>query len=333
MPPSLMLTASAAAIRALPATTISEALQRRHRGRVVFAVSLLLTTLVSLALNEIAHWRLAVDTGIELDRLAIVDRVDDDRPAARAGVPLGRRLWAIDDVDIHVGGAPGVDVGVVPRVFVEHGGRLFLRPGPTTVVLHVDDDTNPRGCATPLDLVLQTDLAPTWARLPHTSFIAPWLLAAGIVLSLLLAGITGSFGIARRRDVATSDFLTASRRRERALVWPAFSIAVVVPLWAHVAMADYAGMIAPGLDYFLIAALFTAMAHLRLVFVVVDDCARVVIGDVEHGAHWKLFVVAAIVPGISMVLPTLLVLGIGLPLLLALRRDVRRVAAASDASM
>jgi hypothetical protein len=53
----------------------------------------------------------------------------------------------------------------------------------------------------------------------------------------------------------------------------------------------------------------------------------VALGDVEHRSRWWLFALAAVVCfGVALVVPAVLVLGIGLLLMLVVRRDVRRAA-------
>jgi hypothetical protein len=52
----------------------------------------------------------------------------------------------------------------------------------------------------------------------------------------------------------------------------------------------------------------------------------VALGDVEHRSRWSLFALAAVVPGVALVVPAVFVLGISLLLMPVVRRDVRRAA-------
>jgi len=109
-------------------------------------------------------------------------------------------------------------------------------------------------------------------------------------------------------------------------VWPAFAVTAVVPLWAHVLLSPCVDDIAPAFDYLGIALITTAVPHLVLIVLAVNDAARVVIGDVDTRPRRWLFLLTAVVPGLGLVLPFGLVTTIGLFLLWAVRREVRHVA-------
>jgi hypothetical protein len=309
------------AFRALPDDPTPVPLQRCRHRRVVFAVALFITTVTSFAINEALHWRLGVDLGFSFRPVsAVVDHVVPGGIADHAGVQVGRHLWAVDDERVWIAGAwHGERYGPEGRdLLVDSDGRAALRVGSTVpVLLRFNTLGEPTCVAT--DVEIQATAPPRWLRLSSTFFILPWLLPVAVLLSLLAMWIAGAV-------YRPSTSLAASlRQRERSVRWLAFVTTVVVPLIGHVYVIAAVGEEHFWSQYLGVAVMMTSMPHLMLLRTTMRNASRVLDGELvpEHRAP---FIIASVVPGLLLVVPTVLTLGIGLPLLQALRRDAHRVA-------
>lgn len=310
-----------AAFRALPDDPTPLPLQRRRHRRVVFAAALFLTAVMSFAVNEALHWRLGVDLGFSFRPVSsVVDHVVPGGIADHAGVQVGRHLWAVDDQRVYVAGVSRGD-RFVPQgrdLLVDSDGRAALRVGSTApVLLRFNTMGEPTCVAT--DVEVQATAPPRWLRLSGTFFILPWLLPAAVLLSLLAAWIAGAV-------YRPSTSLAASlRQRERSVRWLAFVTTVVVPLVGHVFVIAAIGEAHFWSQYLGPAIVMTSLPHLLLLRTTMRNASRVLDGELvpEHRAP---FIIASVVPGLLIVVPTVLTLGIGLPLLRTLRRDAERIA-------
>lgn len=291
----------------------------------MFAVALFTTTIISFAVNEALHWQRGVDLGFSFRPVTdVVDHVVPGSIAAAAGVPVGNRLWAVDDERVWVVGASHGERYVQQgrHLLVDTDGRAALRVDSTAPVRLRFDTLGASSCVA-TDIDIQATAPPRWLRLPGTFFILPWLLPVAVLLSLLATYVAG--GVYR-----PSTSLAASlQQRERSVRWPAFVTTVVVPLIGHVFVLAAVGEAHLWSQYLGLAIMMTSLPHLILLRTAMRDASRALDGEPvpEHRAP---FIIASVVPGLLLVVPTVLTLGIGLPLLRMLRRDAQRMCSGGE---
>ncbi|HEY1097431.1 MAG TPA: hypothetical protein VGF99_00830 [Myxococcota bacterium] len=290
---------------------------QRWQRRVVFAATLLIGVAAALVSEEVQHWRLGIDTGIRLDEGAIAS-VDEGSPAARAGAPERRRLWAVDDDDISThhnpwGETPPTTTSTA--VHISGRGRLFVRDA-GTVRLRFDDDSDPRRCVDSTDVVVHT----AGPRIPLRVGASVDLALPTTFIALLVA--IGLGALAGRRPWRWRSTDETSRLRRRALLWPAVALSSTAPIFGHVVVQRFFGVHAE--PWALTALVLTGLAHVALVVVAVQF-ARRRLDDDATPVRIRSFVLACFVPGLPLVLPPALCLLIGLPVIALLRNEARHL--------
>lgn len=301
---------------------------RHQRARVAFAVAWVVGTVVACVVPEASNWHRARPLGLQVHAADRSVCVDVGGAAEAAGVVAGPELRLVDGSHlVSRRGRPGLALDSADVVLDGHL-RLHLRDGVTeTTIWTWDRDRDGEPVA--FTIAVDDDAPRSWVRTPPARDAAGAPVLAGLVVAVCV-------WLHRRRgpSISTTTATTATAAttfdpalHERSVVWPAVVTTLFVPLLAHQLVSGLIGGSARSL-YVAVAVVTTGPAHLVLLAFVAGAACHWADGEFDVRPHgWALVLVfAALVPGVLLVVPTVLVLALSAALSLGLRAWARRLA-------
>ncbi len=295
----------------------THAREDRRRARVAFAVAWVVASACAVVADEAGKWHHVYDLGVDVGFRGGNVVVDAGSAAAAAGLVSGRRLLFAGGEPAHRLTQPEASfLAPTPDVIVGFDNRLYLRaalPATTVATSPPDDDRDAAVCSA---VVVVASGEPRVARdlRPPGTYGAPALLAAFLLACVVAA-------VARRVRPTASPATSL----ERSVVWPAAASAIVLPMWAHQLAFQWAVVSDVAEFYPTVAVVTTGVAHVALVVLIVGAARRWCGCDFTTRPQVIVLVVAAIVPGVALVVPTVLVLLLSWGIHHGLRRWARRV--------